>query len=285
MLRTLVFAVDLGGFSRAARRVGWSQSAVSLQMRRLEDQAGQPLFEKAGRSFAVTAAGELMLGYARRMLALNDEALAALHDARFTRPLRFGLPADFAETWLPAMLARFVRTHPAVRLDAHVDRNLALAAALDQGRLDLALVFGIERPRGKRITELPMTWIARREFRWSRRDSLPLVLFEAPCMFRTAALDALDRAGVRWHVAFTSQSLGSLWAAVEAGLGLTLRTSAGLPRRLRAVGAAAKLPALPAVALWLHGPSLPAAPVVAELRDALEQSIASALTARARRRA
>ena len=279
VLRTLVFAVDLGGFARAARRVGRSQSAVSLQMSRLEDQAGQPLFAKAGRSFAVTAAGEQMLGYARRLLALNDEAVAALRGTQLTQTVRLGLPADFAETWLPPILARFTRGRPEVRLEVRVDRNLALLDALDRGQLDLSLVFGVERPHGVRLAELPMTWIGRRDFAWAANASLPLVLFEPPCAFRAAALEALDRTGVRWHVAFSSQSLGGVWAAVEAGLGVTVRTPAGVPGQLCPLGARSRLPALPRIALWIHTPPTAAPELVSELRAVLEQSIAGVLTA------
>lgn len=281
MLRSLVFAVDLGGFARAARRVGRSQSAISLQMRRLEADAGQALFARAGRSFALTLAGEQMLGYARRLLALNDEALAALRGAEFTRVVRLGLLPDFTETWLPAILAAFARNHPAVRLEAQVDRNLALLDALDRGRLDLALVFGVERPGGSRLAELAMAWIAARSFAWSPSASLPLVVLEAPCVFRAAALDALDRRGIRWHIAFASQSLGGVWAAVAAGLGATVRTAHGMPGGLRALGAEAGLPALPSVALWMHGSALPESPLVGELRSVLAHGVARQLAAAA----
>jgi DNA-binding transcriptional LysR family regulator len=287
VLRTLVLAVDLGGFARAARRVGRTQSAVSLQMRRLEDRAGQPLFTRAGRSFAITAAGELVLGYARRLLALNDEALAAVRGTRLASPARLGLLPDLAETWLPPVLARFAREHPTARLEVQVDRGLAMLDALDRGRLDLALVFDADRPRGVRLAELPMTWIARRGTRWPPDGVLPLVLLEAPCTFRTAALAALDRAGVRWHVAFTSQSLNGIWAAVGAGLGVTVRTPAGVPRGLEvlepATGGVVGLPALPSIALWLHESPAGVSPVVAELRALLVQSISAVLPPRPRR--
>lgn len=287
VLRTLVLAVDLGGFARAARRVGRTQSAVSLQMRRLEDRAGQPLFTRAGRSFAITAAGELVVGYARRLLALNDEALAAVRGTRLASPVRLGLAPDFAETHLPPILARFARTHPAARLEVQVDRGLAMLDALDRGRLDLALVFDADRPRATRLAELPMAWIAQRGTRWPLDGVLPLVLLEAPCAFRTAALAALDRAGIRWHVAFTSQSLNGIWAAVDAGLGVTVRTPVGVPRALEvlepAAGRVAGMPALPSIALWLHESPADASPLVAELRALLVQSISAALPAAGRR--
>ena len=284
VLRTLVLAVDLGGFARAARRVGRTQSAVSLQMRRLEDGAGQSLFTRAGRSFALTTAGEQMLGYARRLLAINDEAVAAVRGTRLACPVRLGVLADFAETWLPPVLAGFARTHPAARLEVQVDRRIAVLDALDRGRLDLALVFDADRPRGIELGDLPMAWIAPR--RWRPGGVLPLVLFEAPCVFRTAALAALDRAGIPWHVAFTSQSLAGIWAAVDAGLGVTVRTPVGVPRALRVVdpvaAPAAGLPALPSTTLWLLDALDPASSLVAELRTLLVRSISAVLPPLAR---
>ena len=276
VLRTLVLAVDLGGFARAAHRVGRTQSAVSLQMRRLEDSAGQALFTRAGRSFALTTAGEQMLGYARRLLAINDEAVAAVRGTRLACPVRLGVLADFAETWLPPVLAGFARAHPTARLEVQVDRRVAVLEALDRGRLDLALVFDAERPRGVALRDLAMTWIASRT--WRPGGVLPLVLFETPCVFRTAALAALDRAGIPWHVAFTSQSLAGIWAAVDAGLGVTVRTPIGVPRGLRVIDPrAAKpagLPALPSTTLWLLDALEPASPLIAELRTLLIRSIA-----------
>src|SRR5262245_5092464 len=256
-------------------------------MRRLEDGAGQSLFTRAGRSFALTTAGEQVLGYARRLLAINDEAVAAVRSTRLACPVRLGVLPDFAETWLPQVLARFARTHPAARLEVQVDRRLAMLDALDRGRLDLALVFDADRPRGVQLGELPMAWIAQGGSRWTSGGVLPLVLFEAPCVFRTAALAALDRAGIPWHVAFTSQSLAGIWAAVDAGLGVTVRTPIGVPRGLRVVdpvsGQVSGLPALPSTELWLLDASDSGSPLAAELRALLVRSISAALPLRAAR--
>jgi DNA-binding transcriptional LysR family regulator len=289
VLRTLVLAVDLGGFARAARRVGRTQSAVSLQMRRLEDSAGQPLFTRAGRSFALTTAGDQVVGYARRLLAINDEAVAAVRGARLACPVRLGVLGDFAETWLPQVLARFARSHPTARLEVQVDRRVAMLDALDRGRLDFALVFEADRPRGTRLGDLPMAWIAPRASRWAPGSALPLVLFEAPCVFRTAALAALDRAGIPWYVAFASQSLAGIWAAVDAGLGVTVRTPVGVPRGLQVIDpstgpqgtAPPGLPALPSTELWLLDGADASSPLAAELRALLVRSISAALPLRA----
>src|SRR4051794_29863448 len=222
VLRTLAVAMERGSFAQAAARLGRSQSAVSLQMRKLEGQVGQTLFRKAGRGLALTEAGDVVLGYARRILELNDEAVAAVKGLAVAGTVRLGLHQDFAEAWLPSALAAFVRAHPAVHVSAEVERNAVLLERLGQGRLDLALVFGQAPAPGPGITatkiaELPMGWIAARD--WQRASGpLPLILFEAPCVFRDAALPALERARVPWRLALTSPSLAGLWAAAAAGL-------------------------------------------------------------------
>jgi DNA-binding transcriptional LysR family regulator len=264
LLRTLVVAVDAEGLMRAAPRLGRTRSAVSLQMRRLEELAGTRLLRKQGRRLVLTPAGEVLLGYARRILQLNDEGLAALGAGADAGPVRLGAPQDLAQRWLPRALARFARAHPRVALTARVDGNAALAEALDRGQLDLALVFGEALPgQAERLAELPMTWIARPGLALPPAGSpLPLVLLDAPCLFRRAATAALDRAGLPWRVAFSSPSLSAIWAAVEAGLGVTARTEVGVPGRLRTGWRPRRLPPLPEVSLWLCGGAL-AAPAAA----------------------
>ncbi|GGF12343.1 LysR family transcriptional regulator [Aliidongia dinghuensis] len=272
ILRTLVTAEQLGGFNRAADRIGRSQSAVSQQIRRLEEQVGETLYRKSGRGLAMTEAGDVMLAYARRMLELNDEAVAAVRGVAVDGAVRFGLPSDLAETWLSTTLGRFKRAHPAVLIEAVVDRNAVLLDDLDKGRLDLALVFGGEaRSDAQHLATLPMRWIgpAKGEPIYAPGEALPLVMYGPPCFFRQAGIDALDRAGMPWRTAFTSTSLHGLWAAVDAGLGVTLRTAAGLPDSLVVLGEQAGLPAVPTIALCLHDAGRPLSPAAGRLKEIL----------------
>jgi DNA-binding transcriptional LysR family regulator len=233
VLRTLVTAQQLGSFNRAAARLGRSQSAISQQMRKLEEQLGERLFQKEGRGWALTAAGEVVLAYARRILDLNDEAVSAVRDHSVDGAVRFGCPADFAESWLPGALERFKHASPAARVEVVVDRNRRLLERLDGGELDLVLALANDsRADAELVSALQLVWIgsasaATREL--DAREPLALAMFEAPCFFRQGALAALDRAGIPWRIAFTSPSLSGLWAAVSAGLGITLRTAVGLP--------------------------------------------------------
>ena len=142
MLRSFVAGMELGSFAKAADRLGRSTSAVSAQFKKLEEQAGAPIFRKAGRGLALTEAGETMLGYARRLIELNDEAAVAMRGVELEGWVRLGLQEDFGEAVLPDVLGRFARAHPKVRIEARVARNTELLERIDTGQLDLALVWG-----------------------------------------------------------------------------------------------------------------------------------------------
>jgi DNA-binding transcriptional LysR family regulator len=274
VLRTLLTANELGALNRAAEQVGRSQSAVSQQIRKLEEQVGQPLFRKQGRGLVLTEAGDVVLSYARRILELNDEAIAAVHGTDVEGVVRFGLPSDFAESWLPAVLGRFKRAHPAVRIEASVDRNAALLDRLDKGQLDLALIFGHQgRADAEPIAKLPMAWIGGAASDWKKGEPVPLVMFEAPCAFRQTGISALDAAGMPWRVTFTSPSLAGLWAAVDAGLGITLRTAASKPAHLEVFGVRSGLPRLPVTELSLHTAGRPLSPASQRLKDILRDTL------------
>jgi DNA-binding transcriptional LysR family regulator len=266
VLRSFVAGMDLGSFAKAADRVGRSTSAVSAQIRKLEEQAGTTLFRKSGRGLALTEAGELMLRYARRLVELNDEAAVAMRGVDLEGWIRLGLQEDFGEVVLPEVLGRFARAHPKVRIEARVARNAELLERIETNQLDLALVWGgsaasglveaLVKPLVEPIAEPQMCWIGSSSVPWSRDDDsepLPLVAFDRQCLFHSAATAALDRAGIKWRVAFTSPSLAGLWAAAAAGLGVTVRTRYGLPSTVRALDPRETgLPSLPTIPLVLQ---------------------------------
>ncbi|MCO6406464.1 LysR family transcriptional regulator [Aurantimonas endophytica] len=255
VLRTFVAGMDLGSFAKAADRLGRSPSAISLHLRKLEDQIGQPLVRKQGRGLVLTEAGETMMGYARRILDLNDEAKLALGSLTGLEGwVRVGVPQDFAETWLPPLLARFQRAHPKVRVEARVDRGAAMADAVGAGTLDLALTWGtLGRPYGRVVGERPLAWIAAGDHCIVDEEPIPLVAFDAPCGFQRRATEALDAAGLPWRHAFSTSSLLGVWAAVRAGLGVTVRTAGMVPPDLRELRPGdGPLPCLGTLALVLH---------------------------------
>jgi DNA-binding transcriptional LysR family regulator len=278
VLRTFVTGFELGSFARAADRLGRSQSAISTQLRKLEEQIGQPLVRKSGRGLLPTAAGERLLAYARRILDLNDEAVGAVRDMEFEGRVRLGLPQDFAESWLPGALGCFGKAHPRVRVDVRTEHNATLVERTIKGELDLSLAWGdgSEAPHAERLADLAIVWIGRPD--WAGMKSLgaaplPLIAFDPPCVFRSAGIAALDAAGIGWRVSFSSPSLAGSWAAVEAGLGVTLRTRIGLPKKLMALDRSSGLPGLPPIALSLHRAERDPDGATSQLAEIVRESI------------
>jgi DNA-binding transcriptional LysR family regulator len=279
-LRSFVTGIELGAFARAADSLARSTSAVSAQLKKLEQQAGIPIFRKNGRRLALTEAGEVLLAYARRLLALNDEAAGALNGVALEGWVRLGVQEDFGEMLLPQMLGQFARAHPKVRIEVRVARSAELLASLTSGGLDLALAWsdGTESPKGERLGEMAMRWIGPADdcepWSPSSREPVPLVAFEAPCFCRTAATAALDRAGIPWRIALTSPSLAGLWAAIEAGLGYTVRTELGLPSRVRVMAEGAPLPSpLPGLGISLYQAQTAPGPASARLADIVREEV------------
>lgn len=286
VLRSFAAGIELGSFAKAADRLNRSTSAVSAQLKKLEEQAGTPLLRKAGRGMALTEAGEVMLGYARRLLELNDEAVSAVRGVQLQGCVRLGLQEDFGESVLPTVLGRFRRAHPRLRVDVQLARNPALMQGLQTGQLDLALAWetGQAAPHAEHVHTLPMRWIAGGdELAYAAGEPLPLVVLDAPCLMRSAATQALDRAGLPWRIAFTSPSLAGTWAAVKAGLGVSVRTPWGLPAELRVLetqeAQEARLPPLPQLGLALYRREAEPEPAVARLAELIMQKLGESIAA------
>lgn len=272
-LRTLIVGTDLGNFSRAAIQLGRSQSAVSMQLKKLEQQAGTRLFQRKGRGLVPTEAGEAFIAYARRIVALNDEAARALGAATTTAPVRLGLPQDFFDDVMPATLTAFGQMQDGVHVDVRAGENHSLAEEVRAGRIDAAIVFArLGSPaEGETLCRLPMRWLAHREaLETIPRDPLPLVLFAHPCLFRQAALGTLEHSRIRWRAALTTPSLPAIWAGLRSGLGLAVRTDHGRPDDIASVGADFGLPDLPEIELrLLRAPGL--SPLAERLAGALRR--------------
>ncbi|ARW83801.1 LysR substrate-binding domain-containing protein [Aeromonas salmonicida] len=237
-LRSYVLGLDCGSFALAAQRLCRSTSAVSAQLKKLEQQCGTALVMKRGRHLVPTASGERLLGYAKRLLELNDEAVLALKGELLQGEIRLGVQEDFGESLLPAVLGPLCRQHPALRMTTRIDRNAQLMKGIREGTLDMALAWQHpeERMDAHLIDLVSLQWIAHPNWEpaplLARGEPLPLVLFDAPCLMRSRAIKALEDAGIPWRIAFTSQSLGGIWAALQAGLGITVRSAIGMPASL-----------------------------------------------------
>ncbi|WNJ88377.1 LysR substrate-binding domain-containing protein [Bosea sp. 685] len=285
-LRSFSVGMEAGSFAQAAARLGRSTSAVSAQLKKLEEQAGVTLVRKSGRGLTLTDSGEVLLSYARRLLDLNDEAMSAVRGVELEGWIRFGLQEDFGETVLPQVLGRFARAHPKVRIEGRIARNSELKDRIASGHLDLALAWDDGSPSvsADRIATVPLCWLgaADRERVWhpDGREPLPLAALEAPCLLRTIACEHLDRQGLAWRIAFVSPSLAGLWAATAAGLGIALRTPIGQPQSIRQLEPRSHgLPDLPSLGLALFRAGKDPGPLTAHLAAIIRQALWETLPA------
>ncbi|WP_342709092.1 LysR substrate-binding domain-containing protein [Bradyrhizobium sp. B124] len=224
LLRSLVSVVDAGGFTRAGERVHRTQSTVSQQIKRLEEDVGQPLLIRSGKDVTPTEAGERLLTYARRLLSLAEEARDVLSRPGSEGAIRIGITEDFAAYRLTRLLATFARSHPNLRLDVRSGQSLFLYRDLERGDLDLALIKRAASEKGG-IAVWPerVHWVTSKSHpRDTATGSVPLIGFGSGCLYRAHAIHALERAGRNWHMAYTSSSLAGIQAAVAAGLGLSI---------------------------------------------------------------
>lgn len=280
VLRTLLAIEKDGSLARAAKTVGRSESAVSLQIKRLEDQVGQLLYRREGRGLVPTATGEVMLIYARRLIDLNNEALHAIGRPDVQGTVKLGVVPDYANTWLPIALAIFSRTHPSVRVEATAGRGPHLLSQLDNGELDLAVTFvGHDSDAASWSGAIPMAWIGLKGYIREPQEPVRLVVFDPPCSFRNAATTALDAANIAWSINVASPNLPSLWSAIVAGMGITVRTPLGLPPQLTTLGETAGLPRLPMVKLALFDRGAAASLSSVKLKQLMIETLQGSLDA------
>lgn len=259
LLRAFVAVAETRSFTRAADALYRTQSAVSQQIRRLEDTLGCRVFARDTRGVRLTGEGETLLAYARRMLSLNDEVMANLGTGRvLQRPLRLGTPDDYAYLLLPPVLARFAASHPHQPVEVVCDNSNDLALAVEEGAYDLAL---ITRPvmdggagDGIRVRREQLVWTAAPSATGlSTADPLPLAVFPEGCVCRSTTIAALAAAGRAWRPAFISDSVVAIHGAVLGGVALTPLEACTVPPGLMVLGDDCGLPPLPPVDIVLLG--------------------------------
>ena len=244
LLRTFVAVVESGNFSHAAPRIGRSQSAVSMQMQRLEEELGRPLLVRMPRTVVPNAAGNDLLIYARRLLKLSDEARARLSRPEDAGTVRLGVPDDYAAFLLPSVLARFAEDYPCVTVELVCEPSRLLTAAVEEGRVDLAIVTRLPAQPFEVLRREPFVWVgAPTRVAWSF-DPLPVALFEPGCAARANVIDALSAAGRAYRSTYSSSSLLGLCAVVQSGLAVAGLAASSVPPTLAVIGEAEGLPAL-----------------------------------------
>jgi DNA-binding transcriptional LysR family regulator len=275
LLRAFVTVVDSGGFSAAAQRLLRGQSAVSLQVKRLEERLGVRLLERGPRHLKLTGEGEAIIEPARRILALNEELAARAREPELAGVVRLGAPEDFATSRLPAILASFARAFPRVALEVTCELTLELLDRFGSGGLDLALIK--REPAGPaagvRVWREPLVWVAARHGAGSVDGPLPLVCSPRPCLHRKRATGALDAIGRPWRVAYSCGSLAGNHAALRAGLGVAVLPLDMVPSDLVVLNEAENgLPDLPDTEMALiDAPVLP--PPARRLREYLVRDL------------
>jgi len=222
LLRSFAAVADTGSFTAAADLVARTQSAVSVQVKRLEEIVGRRVFERTSRSLALTPEGTKLLGYARRILELNDESVRSISEPPVAGEVRLGITEYFVPNELPVLLARFAALYPGVHLEVKMGLSRDLRADLAQNHLDAIIVRVAPRERAHVLWSEPQAWVAPEGFDPARAGVLPLALMRAPCVLRQHALDSMKKAKRPHKVAFTGSSMVSVQAAVAAGIGISI---------------------------------------------------------------
>lgn len=246
LLRTFIAVNDAGGFTRAAERLHLTQSAVSHQIRRLEEHVGRALLHRTTRRLTLTEDGEDFLRHAEQILQSLDALSRRFQPSPITGAVRFGVPENFIGDRLPNLLCQFTRAFPNVRMDVSVSMSMDLRQMVDADELDLAVVIAL--PGDDADTVLRRTrfvWVASDSFDIAAGRSLPFAFFPSPCINRQVGVSALDGTEVEWHVMFTSPSQQGLNAAISAGLGITVMVEDDVVPGMRIVDGEYGLPPLP----------------------------------------
>ncbi|MBL0935540.1 MAG: LysR family transcriptional regulator [Rhizobiaceae bacterium] len=244
-LQTFISIADFGSFTRAAEEVHRTQSAVSMQMRRLEERVGKPLFEKDGRTNRLTEDGERLLAYARRLIRLNRETLAAFDDASLEGHIRIGTPDDYADRFLPEIMARFLRSNPRVELSVVCEPTANLVEQIKRGHLDIALITHDDARGSEVVRREPLLWVSSMNHEVHQEDILPLALGRPSCLWRRTACDVLDQMNRDYRIIFTSWSATVIMAAVLSGLAVSVLPECALRPGMRILGESDGFGALP----------------------------------------
>lgn len=245
-LQTFITIADSGSFTRAAEEVHRTQSAVSMQMRRLEERVGKQLFEKDGRTNRLTEDGERLLAYARRLIRLNRETLAAFDDHSLEGHIKIGTPDDYADRFLPEIMARFLRSNPRVELSVVCEPTANLVEQIRRGQLDIALVtHDDDKGRSEVVRREPLLWVGSMNHEVHQEEILPLALGRPSCLWRRTACDVLDQMNRDYRIIFTSWSATVIMAAVLSGLAVSVLPECALRPGMRILGESDGFGALP----------------------------------------
>ncbi|MBX2858418.1 MAG: LysR family transcriptional regulator [Cellvibrionaceae bacterium] len=246
VLRAFVAISQLGGFTQAGEQLGRSQPAISLQIKRLEDLVGKALFVRNGPNVGLTEHGRTLLGYAEKILSLNDEAFSKIDNALISGKVRLGIPSEFATTLLPKIVSRFVRAHPNVTLDVHCDLSKNLFTKSGQRNHDLILALHDKHNQAghQYVKTDEMVWVASQTYKVDLQTSISLIAAPNGCIYRKRAVARLEQSNRPWQIIYTNPDLSGIQAAIEEGLGITVLARSTVPGTLKILKPSAHLPRL-----------------------------------------
>jgi len=251
-LRTFIAIAETGSFTKAAEVVNKTQSAVSMQMKRLEERIERPIFARDGRASKLTEDGQRLLDYARRIVKLNMETLAAFSDAELTGRVRLGVPDDYADRYLPEIMARFSRAYPGVELTVICEPSVDLLDRIDANEIDLAIVTNCETKRASETFRRErLLWVTSNRHPTHLEERLPLALGRPTCSWRRIAVERLEAVGRPHRILFSSSNAGAVAAAVLSGLAVSVFAESGLRPGMRVLTSADGFPELPACRVGL----------------------------------
>jgi DNA-binding transcriptional LysR family regulator len=245
-VKTFVAICETGSFTKAADVVHKTQSAVSMQIRRLEERIGKPIFARDGRQSKLTPEGERLLAYARRLVKLNDETLAAFEEAELTGRVRLGTPDDYADRFLPEIMARFARSNPRAEVTVVCAPTTDLVGMMREGELDVAIITHVRNFGASEVVRRePLLWVTSQRHAIHEEDPLPLALGRPNCCWRRIALEALETVGRRNRLVLASWNATAYGAAVLAGLAVSVVPVSALRPGMRVLTEADGFPRLP----------------------------------------
>jgi DNA-binding transcriptional LysR family regulator len=252
LLQAFVAVADHRSFTRAASQLNRTQSAISMQIKRLEDRLGAKLFHRTKANVDLSSAGEGLLGYARRILALNDEAVARLRQHKVEGVVRLGVMDDYGTAIVPPLLAGFLSGYPLIHVEMETGLTASMPARLGEAYDLVIAMHPVGRGGGEFLRREQAVWATSAEHPVEEQDPLPVALYPQGCLFRKWAMEALDAAKRRWRLAFVSHSLAAVESIAAQGLAVTVVKSGTFPGRLRRIPEQDGLPALPAADICLH---------------------------------
>lgn len=268
LLRTFVTVVEQEGFIKAGEYLYKTQSTISQHIQRLEQELGCSLFIPQGRKRVLNAQGEIFLSYAKRLLALQQEAQLAVAQTTIEAVVRVGVSRSLSEQIVPELLAQLARLYPSLRLLVDTGHSSDLIQGYETGLYDLVLTLERTPHAGKILGQDQMVWIGKEGYEWDKTKPLPLAAFAPPCQFRDLSTQVLDQAGIAWQMIYSTNSLTSLMASVRLGLAVTVRARNAMINQTEILTPRLALPALPPIYVVLRHRNLSEA----------EQIIASLIT-------